>query len=445
MSREIILPQITPGDELVVIRPLFCYLFNRWRQKVTKKTLLIILSISILILVGFYSIFKTKPIDVTVFKVKKGEVESTVTATTTGTVKARAQSKISSQSTGRISKIFKREGAKVKKDEVILELENNDVKAQVKLAEANLKGARSDLSQLALSRDMVVSQALSMLSQTKAKLENAAANLDRANALSAKGMISKQEMDSAKSAFDVAHADYESARANELQGKMKEEEIKTAKARVEQMESNLELARIQLSHTYITAPYAGTIMAIFAEEGELLIPMTVAAPVLEMADESTMEVDAAIDEVDVGRIRIGQDVRLTFDAFKERQSTGKILEISPYITTTKEQNRTVEIKVGITTGRDGILVGMSTDVEVITGRAKGVLYLPTNAIIEKADGQFVFVASSGVAKENKIKTGLSNWDTSEVVEGLKEGDEVITSLEIKKFTDGTKITVVNKD
>ena len=71
--------------------------------------------------------------------------------------------------------------------------------------------------------------------------------------------------------------------------------------------------------------------------------------------------------------------------------------------TTKEQNRTVNIKVGITTGQDGILVGMSTDVEVITGRAKDVLYLPTNAIIEKADGQFVFVAEKGVAKEKKIK------------------------------------------
>ncbi|MBF8250895.1 MAG: efflux transporter, RND family, MFP subunit, partial [Deltaproteobacteria bacterium] len=210
--------------------------------------------------------------------------------------------------------------------------------------------------------------------------------------------------------------------------------------RVEQMESNLQLAVVQLGRTYITAPYSGIITELFVEEGELL---SLSTPVLEMADESTMEVDAVIDEVDVGKLRIGQDVKLTFDAFKEKQSLGKILEISPYITTTKEQNRTVNIKVGITTGRDGIMVGMSTDVEVITGRAKGVLYLPTNAIIEKADGQFVFAAEKGVAKEKKIKTGLSNWDTSEVIEGLNERDEVITSLEIKKFIDGIKVRVKN--
>ncbi len=407
----------------------------------TKKTLLIILPVFI-ILAGFYFLFRVKPVDVTVFRVKKGEVESTVTATTTGTVQARALSKISSQYTGRIKRILKRDGERVKKGETLLEIENNDANAQLRLAEANLRGTKTELSQLLLSRDMVVSQASSTLNQTRAKLDNAAANLDRANSLYTKGMISKQEMDSAKSTFDVAQADYESARANELQGKMKDEEIKTARARVEQMESNLQLAGVQLGRTYITAPYSGIITELFVEEGELL---SIGTPVLEMADESTMEVDAVIDEVDVGKLRIGQDVKLTFDAFKEKQSLGKILEISPYITTTKEQNRTVNIKVGITTGQDGILVGMSTDVEVITGRAKDVLYLPTNAIIEKADGQFVFIAEKGVAREKRIKTGLSNWDTSEVIEGLREGDEVITSLEIKKFTDGTKIKVANKD
>jgi len=408
---------------------------------VTKKTLLIILPVFI-ILAGFYFLFRVKPVDVTVFRVKKGEVESTVTATTTGTVQARALSKISSHYTGRIKRILKRDGERVKKGETLLEIENNDANAQLRLAEANLRGTKTELSQLLLSRDMVVSQASSTLNQTRAKLDNAAANLDRANSLYTKGMISKQEMDSAKSTFDVAQADYESARANELQGKMKDEEIKTARARVEQMESNLQLAGVQLGRTYITAPYSGIITELFVEEGELL---SIGTQVLEMADESTMEVDAVIDEVDVGKLRIGQDVKLTFDAFKEKQSLGKILEISPYITTTKEQNRTVNIKVGITTGQDGILVGMSTDVEVITGRAKDVLYLPTNAIIEKADGQFVFIAEKGVAREKRIKTGLSNWDTSEVIEGLREGDEVITSLEIKKFTDGTKIKVANKD
>ena len=405
----------------------------------TKKILFIILPVFI-ILTGFYFLFRVKPVDVKVFRVKKGEVESTVTATTTGTVQARALSKISSQYTGRIKRILKRDGKRVKKGETLLEIENNDANAQLRLAEANLRGAKTELSQLLLSRDMVVSQASSTLNQARAKLDNATANLDRANSLYPKGMISKQEMDSAKSAFDVAHADYESARANELQGKMKDEEIKTARARVEQMDSNLQLAVVQLGRTYITAPYSGIITELLVEEGELL---SIGTPVLEMADESTMEVDAVIDEVDVGKLRIGQDVKLTFDAFKEKQSLGKILEISPYITTTKEQNRTVDVKVGITTGRDGIMVGMSTDVEVITGRAKGVLYLPTNAIIEKADGQFVFVAEKGVAREKKIKTGLSNWDTSEVIEGLSEGNEVITSLEIKKFTDGIKVRVKN--
>lgn len=411
----------------------------------TKRTLLLILMALISLFAVGYMLFRAKPLDVTVFRVKKGDVEATVTATTTGTVKARAISKISSQSTGRIAKIFKREGATVKKDEIIMELENSDAKAQVRLAEANLKAARSDLSQLIFSKDMVVSQASAIISQTKAKLDNALSSYDRGVDLYSKGMISKQEMDSATAALDVAKADHENARASELQGKMKGDEIKSAMARIEQMESNLELARIQLSHTYITAPYAGTIMQLFVEEGELLIPFTIMTPMLEMADESSMEVEAEIDEVDIGKLRLGQDVRLTFDAFKEKKFRGKIKEIFPFVATTKEQNRTVLVKVRIDMGQEGVKIGMSTDVEVITGRARGVLYLPTNAIIEKADGQFVFVSEKGIARQKKIKTGLSNWDTTEVVDGLKEGDEVITSLEIKKFTDGIKVNVINRE
>lgn len=410
-----------------------------------KRKVLSISVISILIIVGAYFLFREKPVEVTVFKVKRGDVEATVTATTTGTVKARAISKISSQHSGRIERILKREGAWVKKGEILMELDSRDASAQLSQAEANLKAAEAELSHIVVSRDMVVSQAASMLEQTRAKLDNAKANLDRAIPLYSKGTLSRQELDNSQAAFDVAQAEYDSAKANVLQGKIKEEEINNAKARVAQMEASLDLAKVQLSRTLITAPYSGLVTDVFVEEGELL---AVGMPVCQLADESRMEVEASIDEVDAGKLLLGQDVKLTFDAFKDKRFNGKIIEISPLITTTKEQNRTVEIKVSInshvessTYTATAIKVGMSTDVEVITGIVRGVLYIPTNSIIEKTDGQFVFIAEKGGAREKKLITGLSNWDTTEVVEGLKEGDEVITSLEIKKLKDGTKVKV----
>ena len=289
---------------------------------------------------------------------------------------------------------------------------------------------------------VVVSQASAMLNQTKAKMDNAVSNYERAVSLHSKGMVPKQDMDNAKAAFDVAQADYETAIANELQGKMKDEEIKTARARTEQMKSNLDLAGIQLSRTYIPAPFSGIITDLFVEEGELL---TIGTPVCQLADESRMEVEAAIDEVDAGKVKLGQDVRLSFDAFKEGRFAGKVIEISPMVTTTKEQNRTVDIKIGFGTAQKEIKVGMSTDVEIITGKVKDALYIPTNAIVEKADGQFVFVVKTGLAREKKIKTGLFNWDTTQITDGLKEGDEAITSLEIKKMKDKTKVTITRRD
>lgn len=405
----------------------------------SRKRKLLFASLAIItVFTVVYLLFRERPTEVSVFKVRRGDVEATVTATAAGTVKARATSKISSQYAGKIKRILKREGAKVKAEETLMELENDDANAQVSLAEANHKAAKAELSQLLLSRNVVISQTSAMLSQAKAKLVNAAATYERAVSLYAKGMVSKQEMDNAKASFEVAQADHETAKGNELQGKMKDEEIKMATAKVEQTASSLELAKVQLSRTYITTPYAGIITQLFVEEGELL---GIGTPVLQMADESEMEIDAAIDEVDAGKLRLGQDVKLTFDAFKEKRFKGQITEISPLVTTTKEQNRTVDIKIGITVGQEGLKVGMSTDVEVITGIVKGVLYIPTNSIIEKSGGQFVYIAEKGVVRESKIRTGLSNWDTTEVIEGVKEGDGVITSLETKKLKDGTKVGI----
>lgn len=405
------------------------------------KTKLLILIILIpLIFMGGYFFFREKPIEVTVFKVRKGDVEATVTATTTGTVKSRAISKISSQYSGRIKHILKREGARVLKGETLLDLDNSDAVARLNQAEANLRAADAELSQLMISRDVVVSQASAMVNQTRAKLDNASANMERSSSLYSDGMISKQDLDNARSAFDVAKADHESAVANEKQGKMKDEEIKTARAKVEQMKANLDLAKVELSRTYITAPYSGILTELYVEEGELL---TIGTPVLQLADESEMEVEAAIDEVDAGKLTLDQDVKLTFDAFKDKGFTGKITEIAPVVSTTKEQNRTVEIKIAINNEQQRLKVGMSTDVEVITGKVQDVLYIPTNTIIEKADGQFVFTVENGVVREKKVKTGLSNWDTTELIDGLKERDEVVTSLEIKKLKDGTKVKVKN--
>lgn len=405
-----------------------------------KRKLSLLVLFIILLIAGGYFLFREKHVEVTVFKVAKGDVEATVTATTTGTVKARAISKISSQYPGRIERILKREGTRVKKGEILMELDGSDAKTQLSQAEASLKAANAELSHLIISRDVVVSQSSAMVSQTKAKLDNAKASLERAHSLYPKGMQSKQELDNARSAFDVAKADYESAMANELQGKMKDEEIRTATAKVDQMKSSLEQAKIQLSRTHIAAPYSGIVTDLFVEEGELL---GLGTPVCQLADESTLYVEAIIDEVDAGKLLLGQDVKLTFDAFKDKRFTGKITEISPLVTTTKEQNRTVEIKVEINTTQDGIKIGMSTDVEVITGKVKNVPYIPTNAIIEKIEGQFVFVAEKEITRERRIKTGLSNWDTTEIVEGVKEGDEVITSLEIKTLKDRTKVKVKN--
>ncbi len=135
-----------------------------------------------------------------------------------------------------------------------------------------------------------------------------------------------------------------------------------------------------------------------------------------------------MDEVDAPKIRIGQPVRITLDALPGRSFPGKVKRVAPYVTAVEKQSRTVDIEATFddpaSAGR--LLVGYSADVEVILEVRRDVLRVPTGALLE---GGRVLVIDDGRLAERRLKTGLANWEHTEVVDGLAAGDRIVTSLE----------------
>ena len=135
-----------------------------------------------------------------------------------------------------------------------------------------------------------------------------------------------------------------------------------------------------------------------------------------------------MDEVDAPKISEGQPVRITLDALPGKSFAGKVRRVAPYVSAVEKQARTVEIEATFdnpaAAGR--LLVGYSADVEVILDVRKDVLRVPTSALLQ---GGRVLLLEDGQLVERPVKTGLANWEHTEIVEGLKGGERIVISLD----------------
>jgi HlyD family secretion protein len=189
------------------------------------------------------------------------------------------------------------------------------------------------------------------------------------------------------------------------------------------------------------APFAGTVAKIVGEVGEYSTPSPPGVPTppaIDLIDDTCLYVSAPMDEVDAPKISAGQTVRISFDALPKRSFAGKVRRVAPFVTAVEKQARTVDIEATLDADKTPprLLVGYSANVEVVLAVRDKVVRVPTSALQE--GGQVLVGATDGTLQERKVKTGLANWEFTEVLEGLSAGDQVVTSLE----REGVKAGVV---
>jgi HlyD family secretion protein len=358
---------------------------------------LIVLPVVAVIAAVVWWLGRPKPIPVVLTEIGRGRVEATIANTRAGTVEACQRTKLSTIVGGRIEVLAVKEGDRVKKGQLLMRLWIDDQKAQERLALAQLESARKRVVEACTVAD------------------SAEREVARQIELHQRGFISANAIDTARAAADAKVA-----------------ACAPAKAEVAQADANVKLAHVQQGRTELIAPFDGTVAKIVGELGEYSTPSPPGVsmpPAIDLIDETCLYVEAPMDEIDAPKVREGQPVRISLDALPKQSFPGKVKRIAPYVTAVEKQARTVDIEATFDdpskAGR--LLVGYSADIEVVLDARDNVLRVPTSALLE--GGRVLVVGAGGKLEERKLRTGLANWEFTEVSEGLAAGDKIVTSLE----------------
>jgi len=361
------------------------------------RRLLVALLVMLLVAAGIWWSTRPKPVAVVLKEIERGLVESTISNTRAGTVEACQRTRLSTISGGRIELLAVKEGDRVSKGQLLMKLWNDDQQAQSAWLASQVVTARRRVSEAC------------------AVATNAEREADRQSALRAQGFVSGAREESSRSEALARRAGCEAAKAD-----------------VAQTEARVSLSRVEQGRTVLYAPFAGTIAKIVGEVGEYSTPSPPGVPTppaIDLIDDSCLYVKAPMDEVDAPRIAAGQPVRISLDALPRQTFPGKVRRVAPYVSAVEKQARTVDIEATFDdpAAPGKLLVGYSADIEVILAVRENVIRIPSSALL--AGGRALVAAADGTLEERKLRTGLANWEFTEVLEGLTTGERVVTSLE----------------
>jgi HlyD family secretion protein len=355
-----------------------------------------------------FTLLAPEPIQVKVVRVERGRVESTITNTKAGTVRARRRAQLSAEFGGRVVEIAHREGDRVESGAPLIALNDATQRAQLRLAEGGLRVAEASRRQACIARD-------------RAKRE-----LGRKRKLAEQAIVSADLLDQLESAYEVASASCNAVTA----------EVDRARAEIAAIE-------VELEKMVIRAPFDGVIAEVAVEVGEWITPsppLLSAPAVVDLIDTTSLYVSAPMDEVDSAAIRAGQPAKVSVDSRPGASFQGKVVRVAPYVLDLEAQNRTVEIEVELDDQEVAakLLPGTSADVEVVLEARDQVLRLPTSALLE---GNRTLLAKDGRLVEQSVQVGLRNWDWVEIREGLSAEQRVVISLDRVEVKAGAQVQV----
>jgi HlyD family secretion protein len=373
------------------------------------RRILIILVLIAGVGAAYWWFTKPKPITVTLVEVGSGKVEASVANTRAGSVEACLRTRLSPISGGRIAYLGVKKGDHVKKGQVLLRLWNDDQQAQSGLAQTQVNSSQKRIAEVCALAD------------------NAALEAERMSKLHERGFISQGGEDKARYEAQSRRAACDAARADVTQ----------ARARVK-------VTKVEQDRTILVAPFDGIVADIVGELGEYTTPSppgVATPPAIDLIDDTCLYIEAPMDEVDAPKIHMGQAARVSLDALPGRALPGHVKRVAPYVVAVEKQARTVDVEVSLDNADDTtkLLVGYSADVEIVLDSHDNVLRVPTSTLM---DGNKVLLYQPTTKKleERAIKAGITNWEYTEILDGLKQGDRIVSSLEREGVKAGVIVT-----
>lgn len=362
--------------------------------------------------------------------VMRRDLSATVTAT--GTIKAMvgAEVKVGSRIPGRVEELAVQVGDRVRAGQVIARLEQDDLRAAVEKARADLVAAEAKLTTVRKgARTQEIQTAEAALRQAEANRSLAQVNLERYRQLYQDGGIALQQVDTAARDYDVAVAQVRTAQEqlNLIREKYTPEDLQLAEAEVGQAKAALRIAEVNLGYATITAPMAGVVASVSTQQGETVTSGSAAAQAptfITIIDLSRLENDVYVDETDIGKVHVGQAATFTVDSFPDREFQGTVTAIYPKALI--QQNVvTYDVVIAID-NREGLLrPDMTTNTTITVAKREKVLAIPNQAVRREDGDRVVFIQDRDRLVRRSVKTGWKDKTYTEVLSGLKEGDRVV--------------------
>lgn len=331
-----------------------------------------------------------------------------------GYVTAGKKASVSSKITGKIKSLYVEEGTKVKKDQILALLEDDEPKAlkkqvlaQIEITKKNIQIAQEDLKEA--ERQYI-----------------------RNKNLYERGLISK-------SSFELSETNFNKSRSI----------LESLNAQMNLNQSVLEQAMVGLENTIIRAPFDGIILKKNADVGDIVTPIgsavTAKASVVDMADMNTLYIEADVSESYIDKVRINQPVMIKLDAFPEKLYKGKVYSIIPTADRTKAS---ITVKINFLNKDDKILPDMSAKVsflsrDLILEENNPILVVNNKAIIKENGKSYVYLIVGDRVSKKEVKIGREFDENIEIKEGLKYGEKIALSPS-KGLKDGAKIKIVEE-
>ena len=353
--------------------------------------------------------------------VERGDIARSVVAT--GKIEPLAKVEVKSKASGIVKQINVHYSDMVKKGQVLVELDKEDLQARVRESRAALMGAH------AAEEVAVATYEKNKVEAEGPDLPFLKSNMDRARQLKSQGLIAQSILEDAEKTYQLAMNRQLTAIRNVAVSKA---DIARAKAQAAQAQATLDRADEDLRNSTIVSPMDGIVLSRDVEVGDavssILVLGSQATKILTLGDVSDVYVLGKVDEADIGKVYLGQPARIVVESFKDKKFTGKVTKISP-LGVEKDNVTTFEVRASIHNPGGELRANMSANAEIILEEKKGVLLVPEAAVVYDAKRKTSLEVPDGTNEKGRrqvaAKLGISNGVKTELVSGLKEGDKVI--------------------
>src|SRR6266478_5964553 len=355
-------------------------------------------------------------------KVEKGDLAKSVVAT--GKVTPITKVEVKSKASGIVKKLLVDYGDKVKKGQLLAQLDKVEIQAQVEQSRAAVEAAEASLksSEADYERAKVDAEGPDVPLLKRA--------YERAIGMAKEGVVSTSALEDAQKNYELAlnKQNVSKAQVTVLKAKMAQ-----SHGQLGQDRANLKQLEEQLSYTDIESPIDGIVLSRDVEMGDavssILVLGSAATLVMTLGDTSEVYVKGKVDESDIGKVYLGQPARIKVESFKDKTFNGKVTKISP-MGVEKDNVTTFEVRASINNPGGELKANMTANAEVILEEHKNVLQIPEGALIYDKEKQASVEVPDPKGKEGKrkvaVKIGISNGAKTELVDNsLKENDQVV--------------------